>query len=240
MNSINLLPEDYVQRGSRRRANMLCGFLFLVSMSAVVAAAMASEDASNRTAKVNQQVEASYAEAARQIQQMQQLDAKKQSMLAKASSIGELMEKVPRSHLLGMLTNNLPESSCIFKVELDTKRVIAAAAVAGKGTKFDKAAAARAKASPAIVGMTVSGIARTDDDVAKILKSLYQSDLIADVGLVYTQEKVIEGIPLREFQIAMVLKSGADALVNMPEQVAAVTAGNAGPAHKSPSEEVQQ
>jgi Tfp pilus assembly protein PilN len=239
MSTINLLPEDYVRRSARRRANVMCLVLFAISMAAVVTAALVSERSSRHTRQVRDQVDDAYTYAARQIQQMQQLEARKQSMLAKAEAISSLLERVPRSHLLGVIANAMPENTSLTRLDLDTKRLVVAAPApaAGKSeaSKFDALSAARsAKALPSVVTLELTGLAGTDVEVARLIANLARNPLIAAVDLIYSQEKIIDKQPVREFQVHLELRTGADALADMPETVAHGPAGAENPAGVGP------
>ena len=62
MSTINLIPEDYIRRRVRHRANMLCLALFAVVMTSVVAAAVVSYQSSRHTQQICDQVNTSYAQ----------------------------------------------------------------------------------------------------------------------------------------------------------------------------------
>lgn len=218
MSTINLLPEDFTKRSSQRRANILCAVLFGITMIAVVAAELNSEQVIARTQAVRDQVDANYAEAARQLQQMQELEARRQNMLNKAEAASALLERVPRSHVLGMITNCLPQQACLTRFDLDAKRAVGAAAVrptAGQ-SKFESLTSRISRGSPSQVSINVVGTAATDVEVAKFIANLARNPMIASVDLVYSQEKVQDKAHLREFQIRMELKPQADALNSVP------------------------
>ncbi|MFB3891852.1 MAG: PilN domain-containing protein [Phycisphaerae bacterium] len=217
MSTINLLPNDYVQRSARRRANILCVALFGVVMAAVLGAALVGDRSSRHTRHVRDQVDAAYAYAAQQIQQLQSLEARRQTMQDRAEAIGSLLERVPRSRLLGIIANALPENTSLTKVDLETKRLVLPIATPAPGakapTKFDAVAAARAsKGPPVVVTMELIGLAATDVQVARFISNLARNSLIQSADLVFSQEKLIDKIPTREFQVHLELKNGADAI----------------------------
>lgn len=212
MSSINLLPDDYVQRGQRRRANILCGALFAVTMAAVMAAWWTSSQAVERTRSVRNEVDASYAYATTQLEQLKDLEVKKQQMLGKAQAIGALLERVPRSSLLGTIANALPETASLIRVDLDCKKVITNIPLKSDKTKFEKLSTETPQNAPPTVTMELIGLAGTDGEVAHFIASLARCNLIASVDLVYSQEKVIDKQSLREFQIHLELRRNADAL----------------------------
>ena len=216
MSIINLLPPDYLLRRSQKRANVLCLGLFCVVMAGVLTAAVVSEQNSRRTMQVAQRVDGEYAEAIRLIQQMQQLDQEKKSLLAKAESASTLMERIPRSYLLATLTNALPENTSLINVTMDTKYIINSAP-SGVGAQTDKAAAVSAarrpaKTSSSAVIVDITGLADTDVQVARFIATLARNPLTAAVDLVYSQEKTVNDAKVREFQVKLELKCNVDVM----------------------------
>ncbi len=215
MSTINLLPDDYIQRSCQRRANVMCLILFAVTMIAVVAAVVISERRTSGTRLLADQVDTAYEHALADIAKMREMEARRQDMLVKASAASALLERVPRSHLLGIIANALPNNTSIYKLELDTKRILAAPAATAKpaANKFEAIATAReAQSAGTVVAMEMLGLAGTDVEVARLITNLARNPLIASVDLVYSQERLIEKTPVREFQVHLELKSNADAL----------------------------
>lgn len=229
MSTINLLPDDYLRRIVRRRMNFVFTILFGVTLAAVVSAALASEQSTRHTREVRQTVEAAYGQAAQQLRQLQQLEGRKQKMIARAESISALLEKVPRSHLLAVIANCLPENASLVRMDLDTRRVIAPAAPPSeaKASKFDAMSGKAApRVLPPVVAVELVGLAGTDVEVARFIARLARNPLIATVDLAFSQEKIVPVIeqgktvaktPVREFQIHLELKPDADAIQDMAD-----------------------
>jgi len=129
MSTINLLPEDYQQRRSQHRANVICMMLFGIVISSVGGAALVSERAGQNTRAVCERINTSYAEAAKLIDEMHHLEAKKRKMLQKAELSAALMERLPRSYVLAMVTNALPEGASLTSLKMS-----AAASMGGPKT----------------------------------------------------------------------------------------------------------
>jgi Tfp pilus assembly protein PilN len=219
MSTINLLPEDYLKRRAQHHANVVCSILFVVVMGSVVGAALMSEQSAKHTQQVRDSVTASYDEAGRLIEQMQRLESRKGAMLAKAGETASLMERVPRSYLLGVVTNALPTGAGLTQYDLDVKAVVTretiessrAKAAGQRPTKYG-AAGARPEPPPTVVTMEVTGLACTDVDVARFIANMARNPLLASVDLVYSEEKVVDKLPVREFRVRMELRPGADAI----------------------------
>jgi hypothetical protein len=239
MSIINLLPEDYIHRSVKRRMNYVFSALFAIVLGAVSAAVLVSEQSSRYRREVSQNVEEAYTQAAMQLKQLQQLEARKQNMIGKAESISSLLERVPRSHLLAIIANSMPECTSLTRVDMDTKKVFVPTPDPKTATKLDSInAKAVTKPKPSLVALDVTGLAGTDVEVARMIARLARNPLIASVDLVYSQEKAITQfaptkdakeapkeigkVTMREFQIHMELRADADAIQDMNESVASV------------------
>ena len=234
MSTINLLPSDYMESRGRRRANVMCLILGVIVITAVAAAGVVSEQSSKHTQAVRDRVNAAYTDAAKLISQMQLLEAQRTQMLRKAQVTASLVERVPRSTLLAVLTNALPENCSLVELELDTRHVISAAkpldtAKTKAGSKLTSASRQSVKSQVSQVEMQITGRAATDVDVARFIANLLGSPLMSSVDLVYSQEKLIDKVPVREFQIRLGLKPNADAIdvMNRPDSEDAETSEQA-------------
>ena len=214
MSTINLLPEDYLQRRRQHRGNMICAVLFGVVIVSICGAAVVSQESTRRTRQVADRMSASYADAAKLIDEVHQLEKQKANMLDKARRSAALMERMPRSYLLAMLTNSMPEGMSLKSVrmaipgagEAEPAKAPAAKAPAGKAPGGSKAA----KLS---VAMSVTGKADTDVQVARFIACLAAHPLTEVVDLLYSKEsKEPQDKGSREFQLSVILKPDADVL----------------------------
>lgn len=213
MSLLNLLPDDYLLQRGRRRENVLCLGLFAVVMIAVVGAILASGASSRQTCLVRDRVNAQYADAAKLIDQMQQLQAQKAALLAKAEQASALLERVPRSYVLGVIANACPENTSLVQVRLDTRHIEAADVERLAASKFDLAQQKRLGiASSTLVEIEVTGQASTDVEVARLIANLAQNPLLTGVDLVYSEQKMVDQVAVREFQVKMALKPNMDVM----------------------------
>ena len=127
-----------------------------------------------------------------------------------------LLEKVPRSYVLALVTNALPPHSSLTSLELRVQRVSYKNRVAGRGAKRAASAKAFRKTTPdapaTIIEATITGLAATDVEVAKIIANLSGNLLTDSVDLVYSQEQMVDALPVRQFQVKLTLKPDADVL----------------------------
>lgn len=202
MSIINLLPEEYIERRQRRRANLLCLVLFGVVMAGVLTAGLVSERSRMHTEAVRRRVEDSYAEAAKLIAQMQDLEHRKRTMLRKAELTSALLERIPRSYLLAVVTNALPPEATLRDVKLVRKKVI---------TRAERGRKAKSQED---LTMTVTGLAATDVEVARFIAHLARNPLSSAVDLVYSEEEQIKehDTVMREFQVEIVLRTDVDVI----------------------------
>lgn len=216
MSIINLLPDDYIQSRQRHRTNTMCIGLFVVVMVCVLGAMVVSEQSLNNTLSVRDSVNSSYIEANKLIEQMQHLQATKSKMLAKAARASSLIERIPRSTLLAVITNALPDSSSLIKLDMETNRVVKRADPGNAnnplGTKLttEKRKPSEQKVIK-VVSVEVTGLASTDIDVARFIANLARNPMAESVDLVYSEQKKIDDVPVRRFQIKVIIKNQFDA-----------------------------
>jgi len=213
MSIINLLPDDYVRRRQQRRTNGLCLVLFLIVMVGLAAAVIASEQWTRRTHQVAERVDAEFADAAKLLGQLQELEARKQRVLDKAQRTAALLERVPRSTLLAMITNAMPRHASLTRFHLAPKQIVSRAGGESGGSKFQAVQAQRATAQVTeVLTLEVDGLAGTDVDVALFIAELIRNPLLTGVYLVYSQEKLLNDVPVREFQVKMEVKTKVDVM----------------------------
>jgi Tfp pilus assembly protein PilN len=218
MSIINLLPEDYVKRRSQRRANKLCLVLFAAVMVGVGGAAAVSERSTRNTLAVAKRVDAAYADAAKMIEQLRELETRKQAMLHKAELTASLLERVPRSTLLAIVASALPRGASLTQLSLFPQNLVTRTEPANKevqaaDSKFAKIQQQRAPTeSVTIMVIEATGLAGTDVEVARFIANLVRCPLMKSVDLVYSQQKLVGTVPVREFQVKMELKPNVDVI----------------------------
>ena len=210
---LSFLPEDYLERKARRRANLLCGALSVVVMGTVGAAFAMSERSMRgldaRLAEVDQQ----YTEATVKILQVQKLHAAQKQIVQHAELAETLVEKVPRSNILAELTNGLPPGTSLLDFSLESVQRSTPPPAQGSGQGAAQAAGADAKKAqaPAVdVKIRLTGIADNDVQVALFISKLNRSNLFKDVNLLISDSFQQEKQTLRRFQIEMVLNPEAE------------------------------
>jgi len=229
--NISFLPDDFLDTKAQRRTNFICAILAGVVMAAIGWAYILTEDVTHQAEARHTQVERQYADAAKQIQQFQQLKKEEMTMAHQAELTSSLLEKIPRSNILADVINSVPAGVWLTDFTLDSRRVKAVVAAgapdpsktnAGGGAAATAVAAASAPAEPILydVTLTVSGTAANDVQVAELIHKLGLSPLFKDVNLVISDELTPTGpaadpkLKLRKFQIEMGLAADAEATIN--------------------------
>ncbi len=213
MSTINLLPEDYLQRRRQHRGNMICAVLFGVVIVSIFGAAVVREQSTRRTREVSDRMNTAYADAAKLIDEVHQLEKQKANMLDKAKRSTALMERMPRSYLLAMLTNALPDGASLKSVRMVIQVVGENEADKPKTKTAAVKAAAAARAPQLAVALSITGKAATDVQVARFIARLAGHPLTDVVDLSYSKEsRDIQDKGTREFQVSVVLKPDADVL----------------------------
>jgi len=239
MSMVNLLPRDYLACRMQKRANTICIILFLIVMGGVGMAALVSEHTTGNTREVLERVNASYSEAAKMLTQMRQLEASKKQMITKAKTTASLLERVPRSYLLAMVSQALPDEASVTRVELRPGKAKSKPR-SPKGSKFEAAKNKSADKEPTQNQMPpmildVTGLAATDMQVGSLIANLKDNPLLSSVDISYSQSKTLNErstdkpkIDVREFKVTMELRPNVDVIDLLRERRAKETADAAG------------
>ena len=245
MPQASFLPEDYIAQRAERRSSLISLTLFVVVMTAVVGAFFVTNRQWAMVKMEQREINAQYTEAARRIEELQELEGQKAQLLARAEVAAALVERVPRSILLAELTNRMPDAVSLEEFDLKSEREKApkkasteegaVKSIAGKSSSSDakggkgakkpgaaptkaEAAAAENKVEVPVYRVTIAmvGEAPSDGEVAEYLKNLGDCPLLRDVELKYSKEVDVDGQLLRTFRIEAVLDPRADAKMFEP------------------------
>jgi Tfp pilus assembly protein PilN len=214
---LSFLPDDYLERKAQRRTNVVCAILFLIVATAIGGAFMLSDKALKEARQRNAEASVKYSEAARPIQQFQQLQEKQRTMAHQAELTSSLLEKVPRSFLLAELTNAMPPGVSLIEMKLDSRRRAAPAPPPKSAFEQKREAAAgikQASAPPPVrqydVAVKLIGMASTDVQVAQFISKLNGSPMLKDVNLIISDEYATVDEKLRKFEIELMLNPAAE------------------------------
>jgi Tfp pilus assembly protein PilN len=217
-NELSFLPEDYLERKARKRANILCGALSVLVMGTIGTAFALSERSMRGLDAEVAAVKARYAQEAGQIEAVKRMHSKQRQIVQHAELAAALVEKVPRSNMLAEFTNALPPGSSLLEVTLESRAKTPQAAAA-PATAFDaRVAAATAaqqkKAAPEApkydVFVKLTGVAETDVQVATFISKLNASTLLRDVNLIETNTFGKDKETRRRFMLELMINPLAE------------------------------
>lgn len=216
MADLSILPDDYLEMRVQRRTNLISLTLFIIVMGAVVAAYYVTDRQRSEVKTLKAQVDAQFEDAAKRLEQLDQLQARKAQMLRKAEVSGALIERVPRSVILAEMINNMPATVSLLQFDLSTKVMSNGPrpSTAMERAKKDRKAAEQAAAGPQVpvkrASIYIIGLAPTDVEVAQFMASLSQSHLFRDVNLVFSEEDTLDGRQVRRFRVEMLISPDVD------------------------------
>lgn len=221
----SFLPEDYIEKKTERRANLIYLTLFAVVIFSVVGAFFVTNRQWATVKSQQQAINMRYTKAAQDIELLKSLEAQKQQRMSKAELTMALIEKAPRSLLLAEIINRMPEKLTLLELELESKRIEppkAAAPSAQAGKQGPKslasktgAATAKAQATPRAptfdTRLVIIGVAASNNEIASYITTLKECPLLERVELRFSESTIINNRGLSKFRIEAQLRPGADA-----------------------------
>jgi Tfp pilus assembly protein PilN len=221
----SFLPEDYLDQKAERRTNLISLTLFGVVMVSVFAAFLVTNRQWSQVKTARGAVNEQYAQAAAQIETLNELEEQKNQMLSKARLAAALVERVPRSILLSELISRMPNRLGLVELDLKSQKIKAAREAPRRRATTGRLGPTRAmtreeaarleeekKVEPPryLVSLTLVGVAPTDIEVSEYINALNSYTLLKDVNLVSSEERKFEGEKMRQFEIEMTLNTKAD------------------------------
>ena len=219
---MSFLPEDYIERRIESRTNIVCLGLFGLVLIGVVGAYVVTYRQQVSLRRQRQEVNTEYTDAARRIEQLDQLHQRKQRMLQKARVTATLLEPVPRSFLLAELINRMPHTLSLLELKMTSKKITqpvirakrhqsALTNATGKTDGPDQDLDGPAPGPRYKITIAMKGVAPTDVQVSEYMAALHGCDLLEDVNLVISEEKLIQDTTtMRQFHIEVSLRPSAD------------------------------
>jgi Tfp pilus assembly protein PilN len=217
---ISFLPDGYLERKARSRANVICGSLLVAVLGGVGLTWTITRSSVRKFEIEHAAVEREYAEAAKKIDQVHAMQTQQQTVARQAELTAALLEKVPRSFILAEITRSLPDSTSLLDFTLESKARPTNSPGQSSSSASSSASKADAKSKsndesemqPKLydVTMKLTGIAYTDTQVAQMIARLGRSKLFTDVNLVVTDEYGQSEPKMRKFQIEMTLNPAAN------------------------------
>jgi hypothetical protein len=204
MPNSSFLPEDYLERKAQQRTNIFSLVMFVLVMGAVIAAFLVTNRQRTAVKALQAQVNSRFETAAKRLEQLDELQQRKEQMVQKARVTSSLLE-----------------------ADLETKVVQkqARALTSLEKARDEKKAKAAKKANPlpevkeTAVTMSLIGVAPTDVQVAQFMAALSRSPLFADLNLAYSQEERVGDETMRRFRVEMGINQAIDLQKLQPAMV---------------------
>ncbi len=213
-NHESFLPEDYLQKKIARRTNAICITLFALVMAGVIGAFLVTDRQRAEVRSLQEEVNTSFQEAARRLEQLDQLQIDKKIMMQRRKVAAVLVERVPRSVILAELTNRMPSTLSLLEFDMETKVLRSAprpkTAIQREAEKNQKNRKKLAQANqpdikPTELTLSLVGVAPTDLEVSQFLAMLNQHELFQNIFLRYSEGSVVQEREMRKFEIEMTL-----------------------------------
>jgi Tfp pilus assembly protein PilN len=213
-NQLSFLPEDFLERKARRRANILCGVLSVIVIGAIGSAFIISERSMRGVEAQFAEVDARYSKASQQIDAVQRMHTKQRQIVQHAELAAALVERVPRSNVLAEFTNNLPPGVSLVELWMEARPRQTNAPAPGASSFEQKRAALEAKGKPEAQQLDayikITGVADNEGQVAQFMSRLNGSKLLSDVNLLQTDQITQDKVTMKKFQIEMRLNPDAE------------------------------
>ncbi len=207
----SFLPEDYLQKKIARRTNAICITLFALVMAGVVGAFLVTDRQRSEVRRLQAEVNENFQDAARRIEQLDQLQVDKKIMMQRRKVAEVLVERVPRSVILAELTNRMPSTLSLLEFEMETKILRNAprpkTAIQREAQKNQKGrkALTQPDIKPTELTLSLIGVAPTDLEVSQFLATLNQHELFQNIYLRYSEGAKVQDQQMRKFEIEMTL-----------------------------------
>ena len=235
MVNINFVPDDYVQTTESKRTNLLYIVLLVVVMGALGGAFLTIRMRQSTLAAEEQTVGLKLQKAQQDIQQFEQLQQKRKTMMKTALTTAELLEAMPKSVLLAALTNNLPAGTSLLQLNIIQKEN-KTTPTSQPTTKYQQAQQGNAPQDASLTlypeknietQIDIEGIAPSDRQVATYIESLSASSLLTGVALVESKEYQAEGAVVRRFKLKAMLQKDIQLTKADIEKIRAKSEGRA-------------
>lgn len=210
---LDFLPEGYADRRRSRRSMLVCLTLLVIVIAACGVTFTIGEKQIAEDEAEFALIDGQYTEAAKRIEQVQQMRQKQKTVADRMELTVSLVEKLPRSNLLAEMTNALPGGVSLTECDLEARQVRDAAP---PQSSFEKKQGTPAAVAPQPLRfhtvMTVSGVAFTEGQVSDYINQLGQSGYFKSVDLRWVRKgsKLDQNDDtMRTFSIALTIAEDA-------------------------------
>ncbi len=190
--NINFVPEDYIQNNESRRTNLICIGLLCIILIAIGGAFGAIKIRQRALNNHEKSLDADMIKKKEQIKTVEQIQQKRNEMWTTATTTLDLIEPLPKSIILSLLTNYLPKDTTLLRIGMIQKEPAGSAQTPPPADKFQSLQDKEKQATAQKVSrerlyetkMEIEGIAPSDIEVASYIEKLSGSPLLRNVALV--------------------------------------------------------
>jgi hypothetical protein len=200
------LPDDYVAMRRERRWNVLAASLFVLVISGVAIAFVATDRNWREVKATQREVHHQFDLASSRILEMESYEARVQSMLEKANTAIGLLDTAPKSILLASFMSCMPDGVSLRLIRYESSpiqpvraTVAAARSLGGENDPSPQPLEPRFWASH----MVLEGVAESDQHVSAFMNALVDFPLLEHVRLAFSRQLDVDGAPVREFKITI-------------------------------------
>jgi len=209
MLNVNFVPDDYIQNKESCRTNLLYSVLFLIVMGSLACVFVFVKARNERLITKEENIDKQLSTESQALEQVEELEQQSNKLLDKAYTVSGLIEPVPRSVLLAVLTNNLPDGTSLLEVsieqEKDEEKTLAYISKNKAGSK-KQAGNKRDMESQEGSKIGLRGQAVSDLQVARYIQKLESSVILDDVKLVESVEYEAGDNKFRAFRLKINVK----------------------------------
>ncbi|MCK5113822.1 MAG: PilN domain-containing protein [Phycisphaerae bacterium] len=229
MSAMNLLPESYIKRQFRERLDLMCILIFAVIMGGAIIVDRMTRSSFDDAREKYTNASVTSKSASGLTGEFMALKRTKNEMMAQAQDAMKMEERIPRSYLLGVITNSLPEAISLTKIQLETtipepekKEKETGSNVLHRKSSSEQPDADEPPAPKPdpIVTVTIEGVSvsKNDYEVAELIRTLKSKGLFKTIEPLYARQQeskksdksAVGGAELREFGIKMELLNEVD------------------------------
>jgi len=230
MLKVNFVPDDYLKNRELYRINIMFITLLAAIVVALVSAFVAIKIRMRASGFEDQFVTERISHIQEDIKKYEEFEANHEVVMKTALVAAELLEPVPKSILLALLTNNLPSGVSFLNLNFAQKKPakVYAKNNAGQKSKYSQMGQAQKIANEQEqyknkilqTHITIEGLAPSDLEIATYIEQLSSSNLLEHVALVEARECKMRttfdgsnnnktGKRIRQFKLIAILKNDA-------------------------------
>jgi len=231
MSKVDFLPDNYVQKRVQRRIRAICWGLSLLVVAGVASGLAVTEHRRRKLDQYAQQIRSKVTQAQESLKQLDAVEARRKEVWAKARTSASLVDPLPQSLVIAMITNHLPEGAVLVDYDMRTKQISSHSTETQKTKSRNKRLRQPVKDTAALANtppklqttFDMMGMAGSDLAVAQFVANLNSAPLIEQVNLRFSKEFESDGVLVRSFMVSAALRG------DVPSVPAAVL--QAGPAN---------